>query len=67
MSFKQWLSNNKFQCDCKKIHVCGKNSVWNPAPCNCEHVKYLASIRGDLMITCDEIIWWGDKNYSNKF
>ena len=38
-----------------------------PAPCNCEHGKYLASIRGDPMITCDEIMWWGDKNYSNKF
>ena len=33
-----------------------KDYVWNPATCNCEHGKYLASIVGDSAITCDEII-----------
>ena len=30
--------------------------VVNPAPCNCENGKYLASIMDDSTIMCDEII-----------
>ena len=41
---------------CKKRHVCEKDYVWNPATCNCENGKYLASIRNDPAIMCDEII-----------
>ena len=39
----------------KKIHVCEKD-VWNPATCNCENGKNLASIMDDSVITCDEFI-----------
>ena len=30
--------------------------VWNPATCNCENEKYLASIMDDSAIICDEVI-----------
>ena len=33
-----------------------KNYVWNPATCNCENGKYLASIMDDSAIICDEVI-----------
>ena len=32
------------------------NFIWNPATCNCEHGKYLASIKDDSAISRDEII-----------
>ena len=40
----------------KKSHVYEKDYVWNPATCNCENGKCLASIMDDSVITCDEII-----------
>ena len=43
----QWWNNGKYQCDCKKCHVCKKDYVWNSATCSCEHRKYLASIIHD--------------------
>ena len=52
----QWWSNNKCRCECKKRHVCEKDYILNPATCNCENGKYLASIMDDSAITCDEII-----------
>ena len=33
-----------------------KDYVWNPATCNCGNGKYLASIKDDSAIMCDEII-----------
>ena len=33
-----------------------KKIVWNPATCNCENGKYLASIMDDSAIICNEII-----------
>ena len=30
--------------------------VWNPATCNCENGKYLASIIDNSTIICDELI-----------
>ena len=33
-----------------------KDYIWNPATCNSENGKYLASIIDDSVITCDEII-----------
>ena len=36
--------------------MCEKDYVWNPATCNCENEKYLASIMDYSMVTCDEII-----------
>ena len=52
----QWWNNDKCSCDCKKGHVCEKDYVWNPATCNRENGKYLASIMNDSVIKCDEII-----------
>ena len=33
-----------------------KDYIWNPATCNCENGKYLASIADDSVITCDVVI-----------
>ena len=38
------------------MHLCEKDYVWNPATCNCENEKYLASIMDDSTIICDEVI-----------
>ena len=46
----------KCWCECKKIHVCEKDYVWNPSKCICENEKYLASIMDDSKIICDEVI-----------
>ena len=51
----QWWNNDKCWCDSKKCHVCEKDYVRNPATCNCESGKHLASIMDDSAITCDEI------------
>ena len=37
-------TKDKCWCKCKKIHVCEKDYVWNPASCICENGKYLASV-----------------------
>ena len=52
----QWWSNDKCRCECLKHHICEKDYIWNPATCNCENEKYLASIIDDSVITYDEII-----------
>ena len=52
----QWWNNYKCQFECKKCHVYEKDFAWNPASCNCEKSKYLASIMDDSAIVCDEII-----------
>ena len=36
----QWWNNDKCWCDCKKIHACEKDYVWNPATCNCENENF---------------------------
>ena len=46
----QWWHNNKGRCECKKIYVCEKDYVSNPATCNCENEKYLASIMDKLFV-----------------
>ena len=51
-------------CECKKIHVCEKDYVWNPALCNCENGKYLASLMDKII--CDESIDIKDKSFNNK-
>ena len=58
----KWWNNDKYRCECKKHHICEKDYVWNPAKCNCENGKYLASIKDDSVITCDEVI----KSYDEK-
>ena len=55
-SLQKWWGNDKCRCECKKCHVCEKDYVWNPATCNCEDGKYLASTTEDSMLICDEII-----------
>ena len=55
----QMLNKGICWCECKNLrkhHVCKKDNIWNPATCNYEIGKYLASITDDSMITCDEII-----------
>ena len=52
----QWWNNNKCRFECKKRHVCKKDYAWNPARCNCENGKYLASIMDNSGIMSDEII-----------
>ena len=52
----QWWRNAKCLCESKNCHVCEKEYIRNPSTCNYENEKYLASIMGILMITCDEII-----------
>ena len=47
---------SKCRYERKKHHVCEKDYVWNPATCNCENGKNLATIMDDSAITCDEII-----------
>ena len=42
--------------------MCEKDYVWNPATCNCENGKYLASIMDDSTIICDEVI----KSYDDE-
>ena len=41
--------------------------MWNPATCNCENGKYLASILNDSPSVCDEVIEsCNDKKDFNK-
>ena len=57
----KWWNNNKCRCECKK-HTCEKYYIWNPSTCSCENGKYLASIRDDSTIICDEVI----RSYDEK-
>ena len=47
--------------ECKKIHICEKDYLWNPAACNYENGKYLASSMDDSAFMCDEVIKSYDK------
>ena len=67
-------NNDKCRCE-GKHHVCKKSYIWNLAACTCENGKYLASIIGDSVIMCAEIIEveinrskkkYLNKNCSNK-
>ena len=49
-------NNNKCWCECKKHLTCEKDYVWNPATCNCQNGKYLASIIDDSVIMCNGMI-----------
>ena len=59
---------DKCRSECKKRHVCKNNYVWNPATCNCDNGKYLASIMDDSANICDEIIesYDDEKNFNEK-
>ena len=56
LSQNQCLNNDNCWCECKKIHVSEKDYVWNPAICNGENGKDLASIMDDSAIIWDEVI-----------
>ena len=47
-------------------NICEKDYVWNPATCNCENGKYLASIMDDSVITCDKVINVKETNFNKK-
>ena len=47
----------------KKHCTCEKHNICNPATCDCENGKHLASIIDNSMITCDEIIDAKAKSY----
>ena len=64
-SDQSW-NNNKCQHECEKRNVCKKDYVQNPATCNCESGKYLASAMDDSPITCDEIIGPYNKDVEAK-
>ena len=49
---------------CKNINICEKDFIWNPATCNCENGKYLASIMDKII--CDEIVDVKEKNFNEK-
>ena len=54
----------KKKTECKKRHMCEKDYLWNPAPCNCENGKYLASIMDKII--CDEIIDVKERKKKNR-
>ena len=41
---------------------------WNPAACNCENGKYLASIMDDSAVICDEVVesYEEETNFNEK-
>ena len=43
-------------CECKKCDACEKGLAWNPATCNCENGKNLASIMDDSAIIFYEVM-----------
>ena len=49
----QWWNKHKRRCECKESHLYDKDYVWDPATCNSENEKYLASIMEDSAIICD--------------
>ena len=54
---EQWWNNDKCWCDCKKTSCIWKKIILGILLTrNCENGKHLASIMGNLTITCDEII-----------
>ena len=63
----QWWNNNKYQCKCKKRHICVKGYIWNRSTCNCKHGKYLAIIIDDAVFTCDEVIGSCDEETKNIY
>ena len=58
-NLNQRWNNDKVRCECKnpkENRVCEKVYNWNPATCSSENGKYMGSIIGDSVITCDKII-----------
>ena len=59
-------NSDECRCECKKLHVCKKDYFCNPAACNCQNGKHLATIKGDSVIKFfDEIIDSYDETKKN--
>ena len=58
------MNNDICECECKKIHVCETDYMWNPATNSCENVKYLATIMNKII--CDKIIKVKETNFNLK-
>ena len=52
----QCWNNDKYRCECKRYNIYEKDYIWNPATCNRENGKYLASIMDGWAIIFDEVI-----------
>ena len=63
----QWWNDGKCWCKCKKLNILEKDYIWNLTTCSSQNGKYLARIMDDSVIMCDEIIWWKNRDISNKF
>ena len=63
----EWWNNDKCWCEWEKHHAYEKD-VWNPATCNCENGKSLASIMDDSAIMRDEVIesYKEETNFNKK-
>ena len=60
----QWWNNDKWRYECKKIHKCEKDYVWNPTLCNWKNGKHLASSMNKII--SDEIINIKETNFNEK-
>ena len=40
----------------KKVMYVKKDYIWNPSTCSCKNGKYLASIKYDSAVMCNEVI-----------
>ena len=60
------ISKNKKCKKKKKHHIFEKDYIWNPPICSCENSKYLASIIGNSVIMCDEIIEVEAKSFDEE-
>ena len=51
-------TKSEISCECKnpRKHAWKKIYIWNPSTSTCENGKYLASITGDWVVICHEII-----------
>ena len=61
----QWWNNDRCRCECKKIHVCEKDYIWNHVR-NCRNREKLASIMDDSNVIFDNIIDVKETNFNEK-
>ena len=57
----QFLNKIKCWCECNNHYIYEKYYVWNPATCNCENGKYLASIMASIVFDEIVVIRWKNK------
>ena len=61
----QWWNSDRCRCECKKIHVCEKDYIWNHVR-NCRNREKLASIMDDSNVIFDNIIDVKETNFNEK-